>query len=70
MNDKIDWAAAYNRLYHAGYTDGQIAELAGTTRVTINRVRNGTWGFKHELSYSGGNRILDAIQKLTPGGGV
>lgn len=57
----INWRRAYNGLCRAGYTDDQIAELAGVTRGVINGVRNGTYNHPHEPLYSGGVRILQAI---------
>ena len=56
-----NWRAAYNGLVRAGFTDQQIADMAGCTRSVINGVRNGTYNHHHEPSHSGGVRILDAI---------
>jgi hypothetical protein len=56
-----NWQAAYNGLSRAGFSDQQIAEMAGCTRAVINGVRNGTYHHVHEPSYSGGKRVLDAI---------
>jgi hypothetical protein len=58
----IDWKAAYVGLHEAGYSDGQIAELANMSRYVVNRVRNGRYPRKkHEPGYSGGVKILAAL---------
>lgn len=57
----IDWQAAYIGLHAVGYTDGQIADLAGVDRYVINRVRNGQYQHNHEPGYEGGVRIVEAI---------
>lgn len=56
-----DWAKAYNGLIAAGYSDEQIAEVAGCTRGVVNRVRNGTYPFNHEPGHAGGQRVLKLI---------
>lgn len=56
-----DWKKAYIGLSKAGYTDQQIAEIAGCTRAVINGVRNGTYNHEHEPTHSGGQAILGAI---------
>jgi hypothetical protein len=53
-----DWAKAYNGLSAAGFTDDQIAGLAGVTRAVINSVRNGNYAFRHEPGYEGGKTVL------------
>ncbi|MNM99013.1 hypothetical protein D3C81_1115620 [compost metagenome] len=58
-----DWRKAYVGLAKAGYTDEQIAELAGVTRAVINGVRNGTWPYPHEPKHSGGQRILHYVDE-------
>lgn len=55
------WRAAYIGLSNAGYTDDQIAEIAGVTRAVINGVRNGTYNHHYEPSHSGGEAIIAAI---------
>ena len=54
----------YKILSAAGYSDGQIADLAGVTRVTVQRVRTGTWPYGHNLSYEGGQRVVGAVRKV------
>lgn len=58
-----DWRKAYMGLAAAGYTDEQIATLAGVTRAVVNGVRNGTWPHPHEPKYSGGQRVLACINE-------
>ena len=57
-----DWGVHYRTLKDRGYSDGQIADMAGVSRFVINRVRldkyeNGS----HHLRYEGGVRILRAV---------
>jgi len=56
-----DWRKAYNGLSTAGYTDDQIATIAGVTRSVINAVRNGSYPHNHEPGYEGGKRVVDHI---------
>lgn len=56
-----DWCKAYNGLSTAGFTDDQIAELAGVSRSVINAVRNGVYPHNHEPGYEGGKRVLDNL---------
>lgn len=58
----VNWQRAYRALSRAGFTDAQIGELAGISRNTINRVRNGTYPHdKHDPGFDGGKRVLDTL---------
>jgi hypothetical protein len=57
----INWSRAYQGLALAGYNDDQIAELAGLSRGTVNRVRNEDYDHPHEPGHAGGQRVISAI---------
>lgn len=62
MTSKINWQAAYASLHDIGYTDKQVADMAGLSRYVINRVRLGRYTRNnHEPGYEGGQRVVDAI---------
>jgi hypothetical protein len=58
-----DWRKAYTGLSDAGYTDDQIAQVAGITRAVVNGVRNGTWPHPHEPKHAGGQRVIALINE-------
>lgn len=64
MTETQKWQRCYKLLYEYGYSDQQIADLAGVTRVTIHRVRHGDWPHVHRLNYMGGTRIIDAVRQV------
>jgi len=57
MSTKDKWAERYRALSTYGYTDTEIAELAGATRAVVCRVRNGNYEYNHDLNYTGGRQI-------------
>lgn len=59
-----NWADYYRRLYAAGYTDSEIAMLAGRTRSVINAVRNRRYNHPHYPTLDGATRVLGAIAEL------
>lgn len=59
----IDWRGCYILLARLKMRDKEIAELAGTTRVTVNRVRNHEHhAAGHSLSFDGGMRVLKTLR--------
>jgi len=57
----IDWKAAFQGLSDAGYTDDQIAEIAGISRPVTNRIRNGTYPCHFEPRYAAGVALLNTL---------
>lgn len=65
-----DWRLAYNGLSAAGYTDNEIADMANVSRAVVNKVRNGTYQFKHEPGHEGGRKVLDTLKSAVADGSL
>ena len=57
----INWERAYSLLRDADYRVNEIADLAGVSRQTLNRVERGE-APTHEPGYAGGSQVLAAIK--------
>lgn len=57
----INWASAYSGLARAGYTDQQIATMAGVDRTVINKIRHNRYPHDHAPRYENGVAVLAAL---------
>lgn len=59
----VDWRGCYNLLAGMGMTDKEIGELAGVTRVTVNRVRNHQeHAVSHNPMFDRGMEVLKTLR--------